>query len=100
MAKEIAEPGVVLEESTQSKEALDRGWNVIVWNDHVNLMSYVVFVFQRVLAFQEQRARKHMLEVHHQGKSCVATTGREKAELYWQQLQQFGLRTSIEKVQA
>ena len=69
----------------------------MVWNDHVNLMSYVVFVFQRVLGFNATKARRHMLEVHHQGRSCVATETREKAELYWQRLQQFGLRTSLQK---
>lgn len=100
MTKELVEPEVFweLEEEASSLEKLDRGWNVIVWNDHVNLMNYVVFVFQRVLGFVEPKARKHMLEVHEQGKSCVATTNREKAELYWHQLQKFGLRTSIEKV--
>lgn len=98
MAKELELPEIELEESTSTKESLDRGWNVVVWNDHVNLMSYVTFVFKRVLGFPEAKARKHMLEVHQKGKSCVATTTREKAELYWHQIQQFGLRTSIEKV--
>ena len=97
MPKENVLPDQITESSTETKELLDKGWNVIVWNDHVNLMDYVVYVFQRVLGFPEAKATRHMLEVHYQGKSCVATEPREKAELYWQQLQQFGLRTTIEK---
>jgi ATP-dependent Clp protease adaptor protein ClpS len=75
----------------------DPGWRVIVWNDPVNLMSYVVHVFRQVLGFSETKAQQHMLEVHHQGKSCVARESREKAELYWQQLQLRGLKTTIER---
>ncbi len=97
MPKPFSAPDHDVREKTDALEHLDHGWNVIVWNDHVNLMGYVVFVFQRVLGFDRVKAEKHMLEVHHRGKSCVATETREKAELYWQRLQQFGLRTSIEK---
>ena len=74
------------------KEAFEKNWNVIVWNDPVNQMSYVVFVFMKVLAFPKEKATKHMLEVHNNGKSCVATETREKAELYFQQLQGYGRR--------
>src|SRR5207249_7321490 len=78
------------------EEAFEKGWSVIVWNDPVNLMSYVVFVFMKVLAFTKEKATKHMLEVHHQGKSVVATETREKAELYHQQIQAHGLKVTIE----
>ncbi|MCC7518935.1 MAG: ATP-dependent Clp protease adapter ClpS [Verrucomicrobiae bacterium] len=92
-----AQPGVGIEEEARTREAVDPGWNVVVWNDEVNLMSYVVFVFQRVLGLSRERATRHMLEVHHQGRSCVATGPREKAELYWQQIQQYGLRATLER---
>ena len=87
------------EEATEEKvkEAFARNWNVIVWNDPVNLMSYVVFVFMKVLAFNKEKATKHMLEVHEGGKSCVASETREKAELYYQQLQAHGLTVSLEQ---
>src|SRR3954462_1345793 len=90
------------EEATEEKikEAFEKSWNVIVWNDPVNLMTYVVFVFMKVLAFPKEKATKHMLEVHHQGKSCVATETREKAELYHQQLQGFGLSVTIERAES
>jgi ATP-dependent Clp protease adaptor protein ClpS len=87
-----------LDEKTQEKvkEAFEKNWNVIVWNDPVNLMSYVVFVFMRVLAFTKEKATQHMLQVHHQGKSVVATETREKAELYHQQIQAHGLSVTLE----
>ena len=81
------------------EEAFEKGWNVIVWNDPINLMTYVVFVLMKVLAFTKEKATKHMLEVHQKGKSIVATETREKAELYYQQIQAHGLTVTIEQVQ-
>lgn len=81
------------------EEAFEKGWNVIVWNDPINLMTYVVFVFMKVLAFTKEKATRHMLEVHQKGKSIVATETREKAELYYQQIQAHGLMVTIEQVQ-
>jgi ATP-dependent Clp protease adaptor protein ClpS len=88
-------------ETTKEKieEAFERNWNVIVWNDPINLMTYVVFVFMKVLAFTREKATKHMLEVHRLGKSVVATDTREKAELYYQQIQAHGLMVTIEQNQ-
>ena len=73
------------------------GWRVVVLNDPVNLMSYVVLVFRRVLGFDEATARRKMLEVHEQGKSCVAVETREKAEFYYQQIQAHGLTVTLEQ---
>ena len=86
-------------ETTQEKikEAFEKNWSVIVWNDPVNLMSYVVFVFMKVLGFTKEKAAKHMLEVHRLGKSLVATESREKAELYHQQIQAHGLTVTVEQ---
>ena len=82
------------------EEAFERGWNVIVWNDPVNLMSYVVYVFMRVLGFTKEKATRHMLDVHQKGKSIVATETREKAEFYHQQIQSHGLTVTIERIEA
>jgi ATP-dependent Clp protease adaptor protein ClpS len=71
-------------------------WRVVVLNDPVNLMSYVVMVFKRVFGFDEMRARKHMLEVHEQGRSIVWTGVREQAEAYVFALQQWHLTAVIE----
>ncbi len=72
-------------------------WDVVVWNDPVNLMSYVVFVFQRIFGYPAALARKLMLEVHHQGKSIVATEPREKAEHHVHQLHGYGLQATLRK---
>ena len=82
------------------KSAFEKNWNVIVWNDPINLMTYVVFVFMRVLGFTREKATKHMLQVHREGKSVVATETREKAELYHQQVQSCGLTVTIEHAES
>ncbi len=71
-------------------------WRVVVLNDPVNLMSYVVLVFKKVLGFDEQTARTKMLEVHEQGRSVVWTGLREKAEAYVFTLQQWHLTAILE----
>jgi len=80
--------------------ALEGVWHVVVLNDPVNLMSYVVMVFKKVLGFDETRARRHMLEVHEQGRSVVWTGLREKAEAYAFTLQQWHLTAVLEPDEA
>src|SRR5262245_61505550 len=91
-------PAPVQNPEEKVRDAFEKNWAVIVWNDPINLMSYVVFVFMRVLAFTKEKATRHMLEVHNQGKSCVAIETREKAELYHQQLQARGLMVTLEQM--
>jgi ATP-dependent Clp protease adaptor protein ClpS len=81
----------------EARAASDPGWEVIVWNDPVNTMGYVVYVFMKVLRFDKRRARRHMLEVHHQGRSCVAREGREKAEFLQQQILIHGLQCTLQR---
>jgi ATP-dependent Clp protease adaptor protein ClpS len=71
-------------------------WHVVVLDDPVNLMSYVVMVFKKVLGFEETKARRHMLEVHEQGRSIVWSGVREKAEAYVFTLQQWHLTAVLE----
>ena len=82
---------------TQEEDQLDSVWHVIVLNDPVNLMSYVVMVFKKIFAFDESKATKHMLEVHQKGRSTVWTGNRERAESYAYQLQHWRLQTILEK---
>lgn len=72
-------------------------WKVVVLNDPVNLMSYVVMVFRRVFGYSHERARRHMLEVHNRGRSVVWTGALEQAELYVQRLQQWQLNSILER---
>jgi ATP-dependent Clp protease adaptor protein ClpS len=92
-------PRTVVEEETETKEAVDVPWNVVVHNDPVNLMSYVARVFQKVFGFSRERAQKHMLEVHHKGRSIVWSGMREPAEAYVEQLHGYLLLATIEKSQ-
>ena len=88
-------PTIEKEEAT--KQEIEMPWNVIVHNDPVNLMSYVTMVFQRVFGYPRERAEKHMLEVHNNGRSILWSGVRERAELYVQQLHGYLLLATIEK---
>ena len=59
---------------------LDRPWIVIVWNDPINLMSYVTLVFQKLFGYSKEKATQLMLQVHNEGKAVVSSGTREKAE--------------------
>ncbi|MBI2515368.1 MAG: ATP-dependent Clp protease adaptor ClpS [Opitutae bacterium] len=84
--------------ATQQQQA--PAWRVVVLNDPVNLMSYVVMVFKKVFGYDESRARRHMLEVHEQGRSVVWTGERERAEAYVFTLQQWHLTAVLEANEA
>jgi len=89
-----------LRPSTATQELLADQWLVVVLDDPVNLMSYVVMVFKKVFGFDEMTARKHMLEVHEQGRSVVWVGGREQAEAYVFTLQQWHLTAVLESDEA
>jgi ATP-dependent Clp protease adaptor protein ClpS len=95
----MSQAGVITEIETRDKDALDTPWNVVVHNDPVNLMSYVTMVFQRVLGFPRDRATKHMLEVHHKGRSLVWSGERERAEAIVEQLHGYLLLATIEQAE-
>ena len=88
----------VVEQETKSSSAVDVPWNVVVHNDPVNLMTYVTMVFQRVFGYPREKAERHMLEVHQQGRSILWSGVRERAELYVQQLHGYLLLATMEKV--
>ena len=58
----------------------DRPWVTIVWNDPVNLMSYVTYVFQKLFGYSREKATKLMLDVHQKGRAAVSTGSREQME--------------------
>jgi ATP-dependent Clp protease adaptor protein ClpS len=93
----LAAPSEAPAKRPQTQSVTDPGWEVIVWNDPVNTMTYVVYVFMKVLRFDKTRARKHMLEVHQQGRSCVARDNREKAEFMQQQILLHGLQCTLQR---
>ncbi len=82
MSQTIAAPVEVEVEVTSGEDEIvrDKPWIVIVWNDPINLMSYVTFVFQKLFGYSKAEATRLMLEVHNDGKSVVSSGTRERAE--------------------
>src|SRR2546428_7410599 len=74
----------------------DRPWLVICWNDPINLMSYVTYVFQKLFGYSFEKATKLMLDVHHKGKAVVSSGGKEKAEFDTYRLLAPGLWATME----
>ncbi len=77
--------------------AVDRPWVVIVWDDPVNLMSYVTYVFITVFGFSKEKAHELMMQVHNEGKALVAKGSREEMERYVQRLHEYGLWATISR---
>jgi ATP-dependent Clp protease adaptor protein ClpS len=75
----------------------DRLWVVIVWNDPINLMSYVTFVFQKLFGYSRDKATKLMLDVHTKGKAVVSSGSREKAEFDTFRLHAHGLWATMQR---
>jgi ATP-dependent Clp protease adaptor protein ClpS len=75
----------------------DFPWIVIVWNDPINLMSYVTFVLQKLFGFPKAKAEKLMLDVHQKGKAVVSTGSLEKAELDVFRLHEHGLWATMQQ---
>lgn len=75
----------------------DVPWDVIVWDDPVNLMSYVVYVLRKIFGFSEPMASKLMLQVHREGRALVASEPRERAEMYVLQLHAHGLHATLQR---
>ncbi|MGH2735155.1 MAG: ATP-dependent Clp protease adapter ClpS [Actinomycetota bacterium] len=75
----------------------DRPWLVIVWNDPINLMSYVTWVFQKLFGYSLEKATKLMLDVHHKGRAVVSSGPREKAEHDCFRLHAHGLWATMTK---
>jgi len=76
---------------------LDRPWIVLVWNDPINLMSYVVLVFQKVFGYSREKATALMLDVHHKGRAVVSNGPRDKAELDVFRLHEHGLWATMQQ---
>ena len=90
-------PIEVEEPETDDLTALDKPWVTLVWNDPVNLMSYVSFVFQTYFGYSRKKAEKLMLEVHNDGKSVVASGSREEMERDVQAMHEYGLWATMDR---
>jgi len=74
----------------------DKPWQTIVWNDPVNLMSYVTYVFQKLFGYSREHATKLMLDVHHKGKAIVSSGSKDKVEVDVAKLHAAGLWATME----
>ncbi|MDX8145968.1 ATP-dependent Clp protease adaptor protein ClpS [Lentzea waywayandensis] len=77
--------------------AEDRPWQTVVWNDPVNLMSYVTYVFQKLFGFSRDHATKLMLDVHHKGKAIVTSGTKDKVEADVAKLHAAGLWATMQR---
>ena len=93
MSTTIEAPADVELDQPASKDEVERAkpWMVIVWNDPINLMSYVRLVLQKLFGYSRTKATRLMLEVHNQGKAVVSSGTREKAEYDVSRLHAHGL---------
>ena len=95
MTSPLATPD--LETSTTAVVEADRPFNVVVWDDPINLMSYVTFVLRKVFNYSEAKAHRLMMQVHVEGRSVVASGPREKAERDVFRLHEHGLWATLEQ---
>ena len=97
MSQVVEAPVEVQEPSSEDVPLDERPWVVIVWNDPINLMSYVTLVLQQLFGYSRTRATRLMLQVHHEGKAAVSTGTREKAELDVSRLHAHGQWATMQK---
>ena len=90
-------PAEVRLPASDERVEADRPWIVIVWNDPINLMSYVTWVFQKLFGFPRAQAEKLMLDVHTKGKAVVANGPRERCEAHVAALHGYGLWATLQR---
>lgn len=90
-------PSQTLEPDTGVTESLDRPWVVIVWNDPINLMSYVAFVLRKLFGHSREKAHRLMMQVHTQGRATVSNGTRTEAERDVFRLHEHGLWATMQQ---
>jgi len=97
MKQPTVAPDVERESDIDEVVEADRPWLVIVWNDPINLMTYVTYVFQKLFGYPYEKAHKLMLDVHYKGRAVVSSGPREKAEMDCFRLHGYGLWATLSK---
>jgi ATP-dependent Clp protease adaptor protein ClpS len=92
-----ARPGTREDRDVATIEATDTPWVTIVWDDPVNLMTYVTYVFQKLFGYSEPHATKLMLQVHNEGKAVVSAGSRESMEVDVSKLHAAGLWATMQQ---
>lgn len=96
VAADVA-PVEIDEPSIDTNLGIDRPWIVLVWNDPINLMSYVTYVLQKVFGYSHEKAESLMLDVHEKGRAVVSNGSKEKAELDVFRLHEHGLWATMQQ---
>ncbi len=91
----VESPVEIEETRLDDLTATDRPWQTVVWNDPVNLMSYVTYVFQAYFGYSKDKAHKLMLDVHHKGHAVVSSGSREEMERDVQAMHGYGLWATL-----
>jgi ATP-dependent Clp protease adaptor protein ClpS len=91
--------GTSTQERAQTREdaAVADPWVTIVWNDPVNLMTYVVYVFQKLFGYSREKATELMMDVHHKGRAVVSSGSREEMERDVQAMHGYGLWATLQQ---
>ena len=97
MTRATTSPTITEEPTTRHDTAVDLPWLVVVWNDPVNLMSYVTYVFQKLFGYSREKATALMLDVHHKGRAVVRSGPRERSEHDVARLHGAGLKATLEQ---
>ena len=95
--KDVTSPVIDPAKTPETTDLRDQPWVTIVWNDPVNLMSYVTLVFQRLFGYSREKATKLMLDVHHKGKAVVSSGSREQMEHDVARLHAAGLWATLQQ---
>jgi ATP-dependent Clp protease adaptor protein ClpS len=90
-------PVEIVEPETTEETAVDGPWVVIVWDDPINLMSYVAFVFRKLFGYSKDEAERLMLQVHNEGKAVVSSGARDDAERDVFRLHEHGLWATMQQ---
>ena len=87
----------ITESELRVDQLLDRPWVTVVWDDPVNLMTYVTYVFIKLFGFSKERAHELMMQVHNEGRAVVSTGTREEMERDVQRLHEHGLWATLQR---
>lgn len=97
MTKPVETEQSEVAEQPAVESAAEKPWQTIVWNDPVNLMSYVTYVFQKVFGYSREHSTKLMMDVHHKGRALVSAGSKEKVEGDVAKLHAAGLWATMEQ---
>lgn len=86
-------------ERDETLTASDRPWSTVVWNDPVNLMSYVAYVFESYFGYSQAKAERLMMQVHRDGRAIVSTGGRERVEVDVRAMHGYGLWATMQRAE-